>query len=368
MKRCFIILGLLFCLGVADVLEDKQRDASAIRDEIARQRQLLESVKSKEQDTLRNLFVINKTLGNISYDLRRTEKQLQENYQQLYVTRQEMNNIEREYTQRLNIIQQRIREIYKDQYLGYLSFLLSTSSFYDYLSSSYYFEKIVSSDLKNIAEIQQIHREYKLKDRILATKQSAIGELKANISIKKRLYSAKQQDQRKVYGALRTKRAEYEKRIAELERNSEEIEALIQLLNRQGALVGKGSGIFNWPIRGIITSPYGYRRHPIFRDVRFHTGIDIAQRYGTRILTADAGNVIFSGWWGGYGRAVIIDHGRGFATVYAHLSRAYVKKGDEVGRDKVIGLVGSTGYSTGPHLHFEIRKDGRTEDPMQYLK
>jgi murein DD-endopeptidase MepM/ murein hydrolase activator NlpD len=77
--------------------------------------------------------------------------------------------------------------------------------------------------------------------------------------------------------------------------------------------------------------------------------------------------VIFSGWWGGYGRAVIIDHGHGFSTVYAHLSRAYVRKGQRIDKHEVLGLSGSTGYSTGPHLHFEVRRNGETQDPMRYL-
>jgi murein DD-endopeptidase MepM/ murein hydrolase activator NlpD len=85
-------------------------------------------------------------------------------------------------------------------------------------------------------------------------------------------------------------------------------------------------------------------------------------------VAADGGVVIFSGWWGGYGKAIIIDHGRGYTTVYGHMSRTYLDKGDKVDQRQVVGLVGTTGYSTGPHLHFEIRKGGKTMNPMEFLK
>ena len=98
-----------------------------------------------------------------------------------------------------------------------------------------------------------------------------------------------------------------------------------------------------------------------------HTGIDIAAPYGKPIAGADSGEVIYSGWWDGYGKAVVIDHGRGYTTVYGHMSRIYMQTGQKVEKNQVIGLVGSTGFSTGPHLHFEIRYNGKPVDPLAYL-
>jgi murein DD-endopeptidase MepM/ murein hydrolase activator NlpD len=95
--------------------------------------------------------------------------------------------------------------------------------------------------------------------------------------------------------------------------------------------------------------------------------LDIAAPYGKPITAADKGEVIFSGWWGGYGKALVIDHGRGYTTVYGHMSRIYMQAGQTVDKGQVIGLVGSTGFSTGPHLHFEVRVNGRPVDPSQFL-
>lgn len=124
---------------------------------------------------------------------------------------------------------------------------------------------------------------------------------------------------------------------------------------------------FQWPVSGTVTSEYGYRIHPIFGTRRLHAGMDISGPTGTAIWAAKGGSVIYAGWRGGYGNAVIINHGGGVTTLYAHQSEMLVSVGDQVGRGDVIGKVGSTGNSTGPHLHFEVRINGTATDPRPYL-
>jgi murein DD-endopeptidase MepM/ murein hydrolase activator NlpD len=121
-------------------------------------------------------------------------------------------------------------------------------------------------------------------------------------------------------------------------------------------------------VNATITSGFGYRIHPIFHLRRLHTGVDFDCNLGDPIRAAAPGTVIEAGWRGGYGKCVIIDHGGGIATLYAHQSTILVSIGQEVARGQVIGKVGSTGYSTGPHLHFEVRVNGSPVDPMGYLR
>lgn len=125
------------------------------------------------------------------------------------------------------------------------------------------------------------------------------------------------------------------------------------------------TGIFNWPLRGTITSPFGYRN--IFGSTSFHSGLDIAAPYGTQISAADGGTVTFAGWRGSYGQTVIITHDNGMVTYYAHCSSLLVNAGDKVYQGQAIARVGMTGTATGYHCHFEVRVNGKSVDPANYL-
>lgn len=167
--------------------------------------------------------------------------------------------------------------------------------------------------------------------------------------------------------SLRGTRAQYERRIREQQAESD---AIADLLRRRGSggtrISGRGS--LSSPLGNpVVTSTFGYRVHPIFGDRRLHTGLDFTASSGTPISAAASGEVVFAGWRGGYGNCTIIDHGGGVATLYAHQSAIRVETGDEVTRSQVIGAAGSTGYATGPHLHFEVRLNGTPVDPMPYL-
>lgn len=128
-----------------------------------------------------------------------------------------------------------------------------------------------------------------------------------------------------------------------------------------------GLGNFAWPVTGTITSPFGWRTNPLGGGPEFHQGLDIAAPMGTAVTAAAAGTVIMAQWYGGYGNYILIDHGGGYSTGYGHLSAMYVSAGQSVSRGQAIGAVGSTGQSTGPHLHFEVRIAGKPVDPAPRL-
>ncbi len=128
-----------------------------------------------------------------------------------------------------------------------------------------------------------------------------------------------------------------------------------------------GSGMFSWPVTGTITSPFGWRSNPFGGAPEFHQGLDIAAPMGTTVTAAAGGTVIMAQWYGGYGNYILIDHGGGYSTGYGHLSAIYVSSGQSVQRGQAIGAVGSTGQSTGPHLHFEVRIAGKPVDPAPRL-
>lgn len=158
--------------------------------------------------------------------------------------------------------------------------------------------------------------------------------------------------------------AEIEGEIAELEADAIAIAEEIRRLARTD---GTKPGVLQWPVNGTLTSGYGYRVHPITGTRRLHTGIDISAPSGTTIYSAGSGTVIWADWYGGYGKTVIVDHGGGLTTLYAHQSSINVSVGSSVNGTSVVGYVGSTGFSTGPHLHFETREGGTPVNPMNYL-
>ncbi|MDR2528821.1 MAG: peptidoglycan DD-metalloendopeptidase family protein [Synergistaceae bacterium] len=130
---------------------------------------------------------------------------------------------------------------------------------------------------------------------------------------------------------------------------------------------GRGS-MFDWPLRGPVSSPFGPRVHPVFKTKSFHSGLDISAPKGTPVKAAAPGEVLFEGWMRGYGQVVIIDHGRDYSTVYAHMSSTRVREGTVVRAGVDIGTVGDTGTTTGYHLHFEVRVGSTAKNPLDYLK
>ena len=132
-------------------------------------------------------------------------------------------------------------------------------------------------------------------------------------------------------------------------------------------LKGKGT-MFDWPVRGQVTSKFGNRVHPMFKTKSQHSGIDIAAPSGTPVKAAASGEVLYVGWMRGYGQVIILDHGRNITTVYAHLSSTQVSDGQVIRAGNVIGRVGKTGNATGFHLHFEVRVNGKVQNPLNYLK
>lgn len=183
--------------------------------------------------------------------------------------------------------------------------------------------------------------------------------------------------QQELIGRLNSDRLALEAAQTQLEKDSQAITTLIQQkvaqaearakTNSRNSVIIRGTGMFAYPTDAPTSSPFGWRVHPILGYRRFHSGQDFAASYGSTIRAADSGTVIFAGWYGGYGNAAIIDHGNGISTLYGHTSQLYVSEGQTVKRGQAIAAVGSTGLSTGPHLHFEVRKNGTPVDPMNYL-
>jgi murein DD-endopeptidase MepM/ murein hydrolase activator NlpD len=214
-------------------------------------------------------------------------------------------------------------------------------------------EAVAETEAEVEAEVEQL-RVFRAQLQDLADQ---VAERKARVE-------AELDIQRTLLSTVRTEIDHFESELDALEREQERVETLIRQAQDTS---GDAPGILLRPVGGRITSSYGPRVHPILGTTRLHTGVDFGAAYGTPISAAASGKVIHSGGFGGYGNTVIIDHGGGMSTLYAHQSEVRVSLGDQVESGATIGLVGSTGLSTGPHLHFEVRILGSPVDPAPYL-
>ena len=304
-----------------------------------------------------------------------------------------------QYNSRNKASAERIRCIYKNQRSLVLDLLLSTSSISEFLDRIYYQNLIIQSDKAKIQSLRdEATRIATLKQRLEHEKRQLSGIIRDINRENANIETTIRQNKAMIAKIQNDKRA-YERSERELKRLSDRLTSIISKSTKNsGVVVGSGfilpvSGArisspygsrihpifhtkifhtFILPVSGArISSPYGSRIHPIFHTKIFHTGIDYAVPHGTPIKASNAGKVIYSGWYGGYGKVVILDHGSctgaPTTTLYAHMSKQNVSVGDNVTRGQIIGYVGSTGYSTGPHVHFEVRINGKHVNPNKYL-
>lgn len=245
--------------------------------------------------------------------------------------------------------------------------LLKSSNFNEFLERRYQLKRIYVADRNVLADLKAQADDIKAQRAVIEEQKNSIALIKQELLAKQRQYEAEADQQKQLISRLNQDKAALSAAQTQLARDSEEIAALIRKKVAASTSVVRGTGVLAYPSNGRITSGFGNRRHPILGRNRFHAGVDFGAGHGSTIRAADSGRVIFAGWYGGYGRTVILDHGGGMTTLYAHASRLYVSVGQSVGRGAAIAAVGSTGLSTGPHLHFEVRQNGRPVNPMAYL-
>jgi murein DD-endopeptidase MepM/ murein hydrolase activator NlpD len=217
-------------------------------------------------------------------------------------------------------------------------------------------------------ELDKTRSEAAAQRNVVATERNRLaGQRGSQVALRQQA-SALIGQQSSLLDELRRRKREFESQIADLQRQSSSLASSLRA-RQAGQIPGpSGHGVLAVPIPGApVTSSFGKRVHPIYGDVRQHDGIDFGASSGTPIHAAADGVVVSSGTLGGYGTATVIDHGNTLATVYGHQSATLVAAGQKVTKNQVIGRVGSTGMSTGPHLHFEVRKNGTPVDPMPYL-
>ena len=383
MKRSFaaILLVLSVICAASPVLSQNpsevRQNLREKKNQLHYQQSRLDTLNERERD-------LSRQLSDSQYDLQESRTALnntvarlesaQARYEDIQI---KLNVATKKYRRNQVILGQRLRDIYMQGDMGYLLVLLGSQSFTDFLDYSHYISIIVNRDYELLDEVRQLKAELTSQAQAAQEALVEMRKLRDDQAARVNKLSAIEKRRAGLLRDVQSQRDQVAQYVTELEGSTQELENKLHatLVKRQSHVRPHipqkrrtwGTGRFVTPAEGPITSPYGYRVHPIFGTLRFHSGIDIGAYYGSSILAADSGIVIEAGWIGGYGNTVMIDHGGGYSTLYGHCSQLYVRIGQMVNQGEPIAAVGSTGNSTGPHLHFEVRINGDPVDPLGFI-
>ena len=281
----------------------------------------------------------------------------------------ELEAARKQLLERQDLLNKRIRAIYIHGQLNYLEVIMGSKNFSDFANRLELLKRVIRSDYNLIQDIRVRQEQIQAKMNELSLQKQELEKLATEATKAQQAIEMKRAEQQAVMDSAKAQRDAAEQMEQDLIASSERIRQQIQA--RQGGGMEPqviGSGILGYPCSGPITSPFGYRIHSIFGTTIYHSGIDIGVDEGTPVHAADSGVVIYSGsGLTGYGNVVIIDHGNGLSTLYAHNSALLVSEGESVSKGQVVAYSGMTGYATGPHVHFEVRVNGSPTDPMGYL-
>jgi murein DD-endopeptidase MepM/ murein hydrolase activator NlpD len=350
-------------------VEEFKKRQNYIEQKRKQTKQKIEEIKKKEYKALSKL-------KNNQYQLEVARVSLRDQQYRLSMAKNQLDTLESNLI-KLNEDQQRllkeaakrIRQIYKGERLSLIHMVLGAKDISSFLDRLYYQRRMIKRDKDILHRLKQKTQELvQVRSKLQAQKDSIISSIN-NIERQKQEIAIAVNINKDIVNKLKNDRSAYEAAENQLARESRQLESTIQsLITTTTTTVSYATGGFLRPVYGAITSPYGWRRHPIFGGRRFHTGVDIAGPNRSAIRASNSGKVIYSGWYGGYGKVVIVDHGKSITTLYAHMSSTAVNKGQAVKKGQTVGYEGSTGYSTGPHLHFEVRLNGKHTNPMKYIK
>ena len=366
---CVAVLPLFTAWSFASEVDDKRAELNEVQSQMQKMQERKEKARQKAEAASVGLEEIQTRINQLRGQARELQGKSDALQAKINDNKVKLAQKQAEVDKRKKIYSKRLRQIYMNGQVNYLDVLLGARDFSDFASRMYLLQKIISSDIEMLQQLQKAEAEVRERQEQLDIEMRDIEVAKAELEAKRsRAKRLKEQRSYMLYKAQEEEQqsqSEYERLLA----ISENITAMLRNMESGGGSSsgGGGTGRFIWPCRGEITSYFGWRTHPIFGTTKYHSGMDIAVDYGTPILAADSGTVIYSGWLGGYGYAVMIDHGSGLVTLYAHNQSLNVYEGQYVTKGTCIAYAGSTGYSTGPHCHFEVRLHGEVTEPLNYL-
>ena len=330
--------------------------------------------KEKEKDAqVEKRIELDIKIGALEADIEDTESVIAEKDAEIAEKNARITELQTQIDNNRERLQERMRITYEYGGVSYIEILLQADGFSDLLTKISLLKEIVTHDQKVINEYITTQTEVEEAKKIVEKERDEVVSAKNILEGKRSELKKLQSEKQAIIDSLNADIKALEKEEKEAEAEYSAIQAQIKKAqssnSSSGKTVNKGTGQFVWPSAAStrVTSYYGRREKPNAAATSMHRGIDIGAPSGTNVLAADSGTVIVAGFGRSYGNYVVIDHGNGYTTLYAHNSRLCVSVGDSVSRGQVIAKCGSTGNSTGPHIHFEISKNGSLVNPMSFF-
>ncbi|TCT14208.1 peptidase M23-like protein [Natranaerovirga pectinivora] len=369
--KIVLAIGMLTILSTsifANQINDAKNQKNDLQERIEQTRQKIEALEENKANTKNYINTLDNEIVTLTKEIMSLEDQLTVKERMIENTLAELEEARQNERRQYELAKDRIRFMYEYGETSYIDLLLQSTSLTDFFNRVEYVGKIVEHDksvMENLLFAKELIEE---KEMQLENERNKLEHLRAENTLQKQTVERVMVMKTNELENVAQNIEKSIKALEEDEKSLKETEDLIKRLEAESRLVYAG-GNMEWPVPGYgrISSQFGMRTHPIFKTQDFHNGIDIPAPTGTSVVAAAAGQVVEAGWNNSYGYYIIIDHGSGFMTLYAHHSQLLVQRGQTVKKWQTIAKIGSTGNSTGPHLHFSIRRNGEWINPLTML-
>jgi len=350
----------------ATYADNEQEQLNDINKQISQTQSQLSAGKKKEKQLSSQIRQLEIQINATEKEIDKLNGNIKKTEQEISVVKQNLEAAEQDLEKQNDNLQQRLRAMYKNGDVGMVQILLGSDDITDFMSNMDMVQKIFDYDVEVLKTLQEQHDKIERQKQELENLQAKLIKEKQQQADKQASLQASRGEVASLKAQVANDNAALEAQEDALKKEADRLIAEIRKLQGNQAYTG---GTFCWPSASStrVTSEFGNRLHPILKVYKMHTGIDIGAAAGTDVLAANNGTVIKAGWNNSYGNVVMIDHGGGIVTLYAHNSKLLVSTGDVVAKGQTIALVGSTGNSTGPHIHFEVRVNGEYKNPRDWL-
>lgn len=365
----FLVLFVLSCKNFCDYVSNLREQQANLQSQMEASSAQVELIQSEMSGLAQEITSLNEEITSQEIEVNLLKQQNSELQNTIKQTQKELDEATEKYNAQKKNLEERLVASYKAGETSYLDVLVQSRTLTEFISNYYLIEQMVESDNQLLADMSTKKKELEEARLQLKKQQKQLAETSEESEKKAVALENMKVIKSSYISQLSQEEASYVTQITDMQENIKKVEAEILEASKSYYWYGYVGGEMAWPVPGYtrITSPYGMRTHPITGVYKLHTGVDISAPIGASFIAANDGIVVKAEYNSAYGNMVMINHGGGISTLYAHGSQILVEVGQQVTRGQEVLKVGSTGYSTGPHAHFEVRINGQYTDPMPYI-